>query len=117
MKDGSKPIRCRVLPQMKQIGLTPGKGHVEFSCVVGEVMGKLHPYGDVVIYDALVHLVQPLNLRAPLVGGHGSFGPPNNGPVAVRYTEARLAQALLCLTEDLDEGTMDLVSSYDNQFQ
>lgn len=116
-KDGLKPVQRRILFQMKQMGLTPDKGHVKSSRVVGEVMGKLHPHGDAAIYDALVHLAQPFNLRVPLVDGHGNFGSPDDGPAAARYTEARLAQASLYLVEGLDEDTVDFVPNYDNQFQ
>lgn len=115
-KDGLKPVQRRILFQMKQMGLTPDKGHVKSSRVVGEVMGKLHPHGDAAIYDALVHLAQPFNLRVPLVDGHGNFGSPDDGPAAARYTEARLAKAALYLVEGLDEDTVDFVPNYDNQF-
>ncbi|MDD7541457.1 MAG: DNA topoisomerase IV subunit A [Mobiluncus porci] len=115
-KDGLKPVQRRILFQMKQMGLTPDKGHVKSSRVVGEVMGKLHPHGDAAIYDALVHLAQPFNLRLPLVDGHGNFGSLDDGPAAARYTEARLSPAALYLVEGLDEDTVDFVPNYDNQF-
>lgn len=115
-KDGLKPVQRRILYQMKQMGLTPDKGHVKSSRVVGEVMGKLHPHGDGAIYDALVHLAQPFNLRVPLVDGHGNFGSLDDGPAAARYTEARLAKAALYLVEGLNEDTVDFVPNYDNQF-
>ncbi len=115
-RDGLKPVQRRILFQMDQMGLRPDRGHVKSQRVVGEVMGKLHPHGDSAIYDALVRLAQPFNLRVPLVDGHGNFGSLDDGPAAPRYTEARLAPAALDLTSDLDEDTVDFVPNYDNQF-
>ncbi|MCD4549486.1 DNA gyrase/topoisomerase IV subunit A [Schaalia sp. lx-260] len=115
-RDGLKPVQRRILFQMDQMGLRPDKGHVKSQRVVGEVMGKLHPHGDSAIYDALVRLAQPFNLRVPLVDGHGNFGSLDDGPAAARYTEARLAGAAMDLVTDLDEDTVDFVPNYDNQF-
>lgn len=115
-KDGLKPVQRRILFQMKQMGLTPDKGHVKSSRVVGEVMGKLHPHGDSAIYEALVRLAQPFTQRINTVDGHGNFGSLDDGPAAARYTEARLAPAALALVDDLDEDTVDFVPNYDNQF-
>ncbi|GAA3021651.1 DNA gyrase/topoisomerase IV subunit A [Microbacterium dextranolyticum] len=116
-RDGLKPVQRRILFQMADMGLRPDRGHVKSARVVGEVMGKLHPHGDSAIYDALVRLAQPFALRVPLVDGHGNFGSLDDGPAAARYTEARLAQAALALTENLDEDVVDFVPNYDGQFQ
>ena len=94
-RDGLKPVQRRILFQMDQMGLRPDKGHVKSQRVVGEVMGKLHPHGDSAIYEALVRLAQPFNLRVPLVDGHGNFGSLDDGPAAARYTEARMAPAIV----------------------
>lgn len=115
-RDGLKPVQRRILFQMDQMGLAPTKGHVKSQRVVGEVMGKLHPHGNSAIYDALVRLAQPFNLRVPLVDGHGNFGSLDDGPAAARYTEARLAPAALDLAAGLDEDVVDFVPNYDNQF-
>lgn len=115
-RDGLKPVQRRILYQMDQMGLRPDKGHVKSQRVVGEVMGKLHPHGDSAIYEALVRLAQPFNLRLPLVDGHGNFGSLDDGPAAARYTEARMAPAALDLVTGLDEDTVDFVPNYDNQF-
>ncbi|QWW18864.1 DNA topoisomerase IV subunit A [Schaalia sp. 19OD2882] len=115
-RDGLKPVQRRILFQMDQMGLRPDRGHVKSQRVVGEVMGKLHPHGDSAIYDALVRLAQPFNLRVPLVDGHGNFGSLDDGPAAARYTEARLAPAAMDLVAGLDEDTVDFVPNYDNQF-
>ena len=115
-RDGLKPVQRRILFQMDQMGLRPDRGHVKSQRVVGEVMGKLHPHGDSAIYEALVRLAQPFNLRLPLVDGHGNFGSLDDGPAAARYTEARMAPAALDLVTGLDEDTVDFVPNYDNQF-
>ena len=83
--------------------------------VVGEVMGKLHPHGDVAIYDALVRQAQPFTMRLPLVDGHGNFGSLDAGPAAQRYTEARMAPAALLMTTGLDEDVVDFVPNYDDR--
>lgn len=114
-RDGCKPVQRRILFQMSQMGLRPEKGHVKSQSVVGEVMGKLHPHGDAAIYDALVRLAQPFNLRLPLIDGHGNFGSLDDGPAAARYTEARLAPAAMDLVAHLDEDVVDFVPNYDNR--
>ncbi|WP_022867931.1 DNA gyrase/topoisomerase IV subunit A [Schaalia vaccimaxillae] len=115
-RDGLKPVQRRILFQMDQMGLRPDRGHVKSQRVVGEVMGKLHPHGDSAIYEALVRLAQPFNLRVPLIDGHGNFGSLDDGPAAARYTEARMAASALDLVTGLDEDTVDFVPNYDNQF-
>ena len=112
-RDGLKPVQRRILYMMGQMGLRPDRGHVKSSRVVGEVMGKLHPHGDSAIYDALVRLSQPFNLRVPLVDGHGNFGSLDDGPAAARYTEARLAPAALDLLADIDQDVVDFGPNYD----
>lgn len=114
-RDGLKPVQRRILFMMQDMGLRPEKGHVKSARVVGEVMGKLHPHGDSSIYDALVRMAQGFAMRLPLVDGHGNFGSLDDGPAASRYTEARLAGAALCMTDNLDEDVVDFVPNYDNQ--
>ncbi len=114
-RDGLKPVQRRILYAMSEMGLRPERGHVKSSRVVGEVMGKYHPHGDTAIYDALVRMAQPFSMRLPLVDGHGNFGSPDDGPAAMRYTEARLAPAALLMTTALDEDTVDFVPNYDDQ--
>lgn len=115
VRDGLKPVQRRIVYQMWEMGLTPDKGHVKCARVVGEVMGKLHPHGDQAIYDALVRLAQPFNMRITLVDGHGNFGSPDDGPAAARYTEARMAKAAVEMTADLGEEVVDFVPNYDSQ--
>ncbi len=114
-RDGLKPVQRRILYSMSELGLRPERGHVKSSRVVGEVMGKYHPHGDTAIYDALVRMAQPFSLRLPLIDGHGNFGSADDGPAAMRYTEARLATSALLMTGSLDESTVDFVPNYDDQ--
>ncbi len=112
-RDGLKPVQRRILYQMSEMGLRPDRPHVKCAQVVGAVMGRLHPHGDGAIYDALVRMHQPWSMRLPLIDGHGNFGSPDDGPAAYRYTEARLAEAALEMTNSLDEDTVDFVPNYD----
>ncbi len=114
-RDGMKPVQRRILFQMAQMGLRPDRGHVKSARVVGEVMGRLHPHGDSAIYDALVRMAQPFSLRLPMVDGHGNFGSLDDGPAAMRYTEARLATPALDMTTGLDEDVVDFVPNYDGR--
>lgn len=115
-RDGMKPVQRRILFQMDQMGLRPERGHVKSSRVVGDVMGKLHPHGDLAIYETMVRLAQPFTQRLPLVDGHGNFGSLDDGPAASRYTEVRLTPASLAMVQDLDEDTVDMVPNYDNSY-
>ena len=114
-RDGLKPVQRRILYQMAQMGLRPDRGHVKSARVVGEVMGRLHPHGDSAIYDALVRMSQAFTLRLPLIDGHGNFGSLDDGPAAMRYTEARLAPPALAMTDDIDEDVVDFVPNYDGR--
>ena len=114
-RDGLKPVQRRILFQMAQMGLRPDRGHVKSARVVGEVMGRLHPHGDSAIYDALVRLAQPFTMRVPLIDGHGNFGSLDDGPAAMRYTEARLAAPSIDLTAGLDEDVVDFAPNYDGR--
>ena len=116
-RDGMKPVQRRILFQMAQMGLRPDRGHVKSARVVGEVMGRLHPHGDSAIYDALVRMAQPFTLRLPFIDGHGNFGSLDDGPAAMRYTEARLAKAALDMTASLDEDVVDFAPNYDGREQ
>ncbi len=114
-RDGMKPVQRRILFQMAQMGLRPDRGHVKSARVVGDVMGRLHPHGDTAIYDALVRMAQPFSLRLPLIDGHGNFGSLDDGPAAMRYTEARLATPAMAMTDGLDEDVVDFGANYDGR--
>ncbi|MCL2594541.1 MAG: DNA topoisomerase IV subunit A [Promicromonosporaceae bacterium] len=116
-RDGLKPVQRRILYAMSDMGLRPERPFVKSSRVVGEVMGKFHPHGDMAIYDALVRLAQDFSLRLPLVDGHGNFGSLDDGPAASRYTEARLASSSMAMTAGLDEDVVDFVPNYDNKLK
>ncbi|HEY3293411.1 MAG TPA: DNA topoisomerase (ATP-hydrolyzing) [Candidatus Nanopelagicaceae bacterium] len=114
-RDGLKPVHRRILHAMSEMGLRPERGHVKSSRVVGEVMGKFHPHGDVAIYDALVRMAQSFSMGLPLVDGHGNFGSLDSGPAAMRYTEARLALPAMAMVAEADEDTVDFGPNYDGQ--
>ena len=115
-RDGLKPVHRRILYGMSTLGNTPDKPHKKSARIVGEVMGKFHPHGDTSIYDAMVRLAQPWNMRYPLVDGHGNFGSMDgDGAAASRYTEARMAPFALEMLRDIDKNTVDFVPNYDGE--
>lgn len=114
-RDGLKPVQRRILYTMDEMGIRSDRPHVKCARVVGQVMGILHPHGDVAIYDALVRQAQPWAQRLPLVDGHGNFGSLDAGPAAMRYTECRMAAAAQAMTGGLDEDTVDFRPNYDGK--
>ena len=116
VRDGLKPVHRRILFSMNENGNTPDKPHVKSARIVGDVMGKYHPHGNLAIYDALVRMAQDFSMRAPLIDGQGNFGSVDDDPPAAeRYTEARLAKVALALLEDLDQGSVDFKDNYDGK--
>ena len=116
VRDGLKPVHNRVLYAMYDGGYRPDRQFSKCSRVVGDVMGKYHPHGDVAIYDALVRLVQDWTMRYPLVQGQGNFGSPGNDPAAApRYTECRMAPLAMEMVRDIDEETVDFRDNYDGR--
>src|SRR5713226_5758212 len=114
VRDGLKPVHRRILYTMQQMGLAPNRPTRKCARIVGEVMGKYHPHGNLAVYDALVRLAQPFAMRYPLVDGQGNFGSVDGDPPAAdRYTEARLTRVALALLEDLDKETVDFRPNYD----
>src|SRR5271168_2311827 len=114
VRDGLKPVHRRILYTMQQMGLQPNKATRKCARIVGEVMGKYHPHGNLAVYDALVRLAQPFAMRAPLVDGQGNFGSVDGDPPAAdRYTEARLTRVSTALLEDLDKEAVDFYPNYD----
>jgi len=114
VRDGLKPVHRRILWSMFEQGLRPDRPHRKSANVVGGVMSKYHPHGDVAIYDTLVRMAQDFSLRAPLIDGHGNFGSIDGDPAAAqRYTEARLAPIALELLRDIEAETVDFVPNYD----
>jgi DNA gyrase subunit A len=114
VRDGLKPVHRRILFTMQQMGLQPNRATRKCARIVGDVMGKYHPHGNLAVYDALVRLAQTWSLRYPLIFGQGNFGSVDNDPPAAdRYTEAKLAQVSTALLEDLDKDTVDFRPNYD----
>ena len=114
VRDGLKPVHRRILYTMQQMGLQPNRSTRKCARIVGEVMGKYHPHGNLAVYDALVRLAQPFAMRYPLVDGQGNFGSVDGDPPAAdRYTEAKLTRVASALLEDLDKETVDFRPNYD----
>jgi DNA gyrase subunit A len=114
VRDGLKPVHRRILYTMQQMGLQPNRATRKCARIVGDVMGKYHPHGNLAVYDALVRLAQTWSLRYPLIFGQGNFGSVDGDPPAAdRYTEAKLAQVATALLEDLDKETVDFRPNYD----
>src|ERR687887_1818276 len=114
VQDGLKPVQRRILWSMLEGGLRPDRPHRKSANVVGGVMSKYHPHGDMAIYDALARMAQSWVLRAPLINGHGNFGSPEGDPPAAqRYTEARLSAIAMELLRDIDAETVDFIPNYD----
>jgi DNA gyrase subunit A len=114
VRDGLKPVHRRILYTMDQMGLQPNKSTRKCARIVGDVMGKYHPHGNLAVYDALVRLAQPWSLRYPLVFGQGNFGSVDGDPPAAdRYTEAKLAAVSTAVLEDLDKEAVDFRPNYD----
>jgi DNA gyrase subunit A len=114
VRDGLKPVHRRILYTMQQMGLYPNRATRKCARIVGEVMGKYHPHGNLAVYDALVRLAQDWSMRYPLIFGQGNFGSVDGDPPAAdRYTEAKLAQVATSLLEDLDKETVDFHPNYD----
>ena len=116
VRDGLKPVHRRILYGMSGLGVTPDKPHKKSARIVGEVMGKYHPHGDASIYDAMVRLAQPFNIRYTLVDGHGNFGSVDgDGAAAMRYTEARMTPLALQMLRDIEKDTVDFTPNFDGE--
>jgi DNA gyrase subunit A len=114
VRDGLKPVHRRILYTMGEMGLSATSSFRKCAAIVGEVMGKYHPHGDVALYDALVRLAQDFSMRYPLVDGQGNFGSVDgDSAAAMRYTEARLTGIAAELLADIDRETVDFIDNYD----
>jgi DNA gyrase subunit A len=115
VRDGLKPVHRRILFSMSEQKIGPGGSHKKCARVVGDVLGKYHPHGDLSVYDALVRMGQTFSLRYPLIDGQGNYGSVDgDSPAAMRYTEARLARMAMDLLADLDKETVDFIPNYDD---
>ena len=114
VRDGLKPVHRRVLYGMYELGNTFDKPYKKSARVVGDVMGKYHPHGDMAIYDTIVRMVQDFSLRYPLIDGQGNFGSVDgDSAAAMRYTEVRMARIADEMLDDLDKETVDFVPNFD----
>lgn len=117
-RDGLKPVQTRILYGMWDMGIRANQPHKKCARIVGDVLGKMHPHGDSAVYDALVRLAQPWNMRYPLVDGQGNFGSVDGDPPAAqRYTEARLTPIAEEMLIDIEKNTVDFRDNFDGSFR
>lgn len=117
-KDGLKPVHRRILYAMNELSLSPRRPYKKSARIVGDVIGKYHPHGDIAVYDALVRMAQDFSMRLELVDGQGNFGSiDGDSAAAMRYTEARMTQAAEELLRDIDKDTVDFLPNYDDTLQ
>src|SRR5438034_6021544 len=110
VRHGLKPVLRRILFAMREMGLTHRSAYKKSARVVGDVLGKYHPHGDLSVYDAMVRMVQDFSLRYPLVDGQGNFGSVDGDPpAAMRYTEVRLSRVAQEVLADIDKETVDFL--------
>ena len=115
VRDGLKPVHRRILYSMHEMGLYSDKAYRKCARIVGDVLGKYHPHGDIAVYDALVRLAQDFTINFPLVDGHGNFGSVDGDPpAAMRYTEARMSKLAAEMLRDLDKETVDYYPTFDD---
>ena len=118
VRDGLKPIHRRILYAMNTLGLTGDKPYRKSATVVGEVIGKYHPHGEVAVYDSMVRMAQDFTFRSMLVDGHGNFGSVDGDPPAAqRYTEVRMAKLSSSMLADIDKDTVDFIPNYDESLK
>jgi len=117
-RDGLKPVQRRILYAMYDMGLRPGTPHKKSARIVGEVLGKYHPHGDMAVYDAMARLAQDFSQRYTLVEGQGNFGSiDGDPPAAMRYTEARLTDIAMDLLQQLGMDTVEFLNNFDDTLQ
>jgi len=115
VEDGLKPVQRRILYTMHEQGLTPDKPYKKSAKIVGDCLGKYHPHGDSSVYDAMVRMAQPFNMREVLIDGHGNFGSiDGDSAAAYRYTEARMAPLALEMLRDLEKNTVPWMLNFDD---
>src|SRR5437773_7647587 len=116
VRDGLKPVHRRILHAMDQLRLDPASGYKKCARVVGDVIGKYHPHGEIAVYEALVRLAQDFSQRYPLVDGQGNFGNiDGDNAAAMRYTESRLSPVAQAMLDGLDADAVDFRTTYDGE--
>ncbi|MFC1546488.1 DNA gyrase subunit A [bacterium] len=114
VRDGLKPVHRRILYAMKELGLVHNKAYKKSATVVGDVLGKYHPHGDMAVYDTMVRMVQDFSLRYPLIDGQGNFGSiDGDRAAAYRYTEVRMADIAEQMLKDIDKDTVEFTPNFD----
>src|SRR5660397_136637 len=115
VRDGLKPVHRRVLYGMHDSGMQPNRPYRKCARIVGDVMGKYHPHGDVAIYDTLVRMAQDFSFRSPMVDGQGNFGSVDgDSPAAMRYTECRLRKIAEDMLLDIEKDTVNMQLNFDD---
>src|SRR5512133_2682966 len=118
VRDGLKPVHRRVLFGMENLNLVHNKPPKKSARVVGDVIGKYHPHGDVAVYDSLVRMAQDFSMRYTMVNGQGNFGSVDGDPpAAMRYTECRMTPLAEEMLQDLEKDTVDFVPNYDDSLK
>lgn len=118
VRDGLKPVHRRILYAMDDLGMTAGKSYRKSARVVGDVLGKYHPHGDISVYDAMVRLAQEFNTRYLLVDGHGNFGSiDGDRAAAMRYTEVKMAKISMEMLRDINKDTIDYRLNFDETLE
>ncbi|MFS8629907.1 MAG: DNA gyrase subunit A, partial [Bacillales bacterium] len=118
VRDGLKPVHRRILYAMNELSMTPDRPHKKSAHIVGDVLAKYHPHGDMAVYDSLVRMAQDFSYRYPLIDGHGNFGSiDGDGAAAMRYTEARMSKIATELLRDIHKDTVDFQDNYDGSEQ
>src|SRR3989337_1012524 len=118
VRDGLKPVHRRIIFAMHEMGVEWNKPFKKSARVVGDVIGKYHPHGDVAVYDAICRMVQDFSLRYPLIGGQGNFGSiDGDPPAAMRYTEVRMAKITAEFLKDIEKETVDSAPNYDGSLR
>lgn len=118
VRDGLKPVHRRILYAMSEAGMLPGKAYKKSARIVGDVLGKYHPHGDIAVYESAVRMAQDFSTRYPLVDGHGNFGSVDgDSAAAMRYTEMRMAKITVEMLRDIEKNTVDFMPNYDGSLQ
>lgn len=118
IRDGLKPVQRRILYAMHELHLRYNQAHKKCARIVGEVLGKYHPHGDIAVYDALVRVAQDFSLRYPLIDGQGNFGSiDGDPPAAMRYSEARMSRITDYILQDIDKNTVNFFPNFDNSLK
>ena len=113
-RDGLKPVHRRILYAMHDMNMGPESAYKKSARIVGEVLGKYHPHGDMAVYESMARMAQDFSMRYPLVDGQGNYGSiDGDSPAAMRYTEARLAQTATLMLDDLEKNTVDFRQNFD----